>query len=87
LGVPNRKNLTAAQQALEVGVAIANGMDLAKRSATCGKYLHPTYLADQAVALARNSSRSKPPFSMKPKCRSWAWDRCCRIQGSRQPPN
>lgn len=53
-GVPSRNNLTAAQHALQVGIAIANGMDLAKTLGNLpGNICTPTYLADQAVALSK----------------------------------
>lgn len=54
LGISSRKDLPVAQQALHAGVAIANGVELAKNLGNLpGNICTPTYLAEQAVALGK----------------------------------
>ena len=54
LGVPDKKNVAAAQDAMHVGIAIANGIELAKNLSNLpGNICTPTYLAEQAVALGK----------------------------------
>ena len=54
LGIPDRKDLAAAQDAMHAGDAIANGVDLAKNLGNLpGNICTPTYLAEQAVALGK----------------------------------
>ena len=54
LGVPDKKNVAAAQDAMHIGIAIANGIELAKNLGNLpGNICTPTYLAEQAVALGK----------------------------------
>jgi len=54
LGISRRKDLAPAQDALQVGIAIANGVELAKNLSNLpGNICTPTYLAEQAIALGK----------------------------------
>jgi len=54
LGIADRKAMAAAQDAVLAGVAIANGVELAKNLGNLpGNICTPTYLAEQAVALGK----------------------------------
>ncbi|MCS3902168.1 leucyl aminopeptidase [Methylohalomonas lacus] len=54
LGVPTRRDLTAGEEAVEVGQAIADGVQTAKELANLPPNIcNPTYLADQALELAK----------------------------------
>ncbi len=56
--LPNRKNIGAAEQSLQEGLAISHGMTLAKNLGnTPSNVCTPSYLADQATLLAENHSR------------------------------
>jgi len=54
IGLVDRKAVAAAQNAVHAGVAIANGVELAKNLGNLpGNICTPTYLAEQAVALGK----------------------------------
>jgi len=54
LGISDRKAMASAQDAVHAGVAIANGVELAKNLGNLpGNICTPTYLAEQAVALGK----------------------------------
>lgn len=54
LGVPTRRDLTAGEEAVEVGQAIADGVQMAKELANLPPNIcNPTYLAEQALELAK----------------------------------
>ncbi len=55
LGVPTRRDLTAGEEAVEVGQAIADGVKAAKDLANLPPNIcNPTYLAEQAQELAKH---------------------------------
>lgn len=54
LGISNRKDMALAQDALQVGIAIANGVELAKNLGNLpGNICTPAYLAEQAITLGK----------------------------------
>jgi leucyl aminopeptidase len=56
--VPNKKDATIGEQALEEGIAIASGMSLAKDLGNLpGNICTPSFLADQAKALKKGHSQ------------------------------
>lgn len=54
LGVPTRRDLTAGEEAVEVGQAVADGVQCAKELANLpANICNPTYLAEQAIELGK----------------------------------
>jgi len=58
LSIPSRRELISSEQAIKVGEAIANGMSLSRDLGNLpGNICTPTYLASQAVELAKENSK------------------------------
>ncbi len=88
LSIPNRKVMPDANRAVAEGIAIANGVELAKNLGNLpGNICTPTYLADQAIALGKEFKSIKTHILNESEMKKLGMGSLLSVaKGSRQPP-
>ena len=88
LSVPQRSNLATGEAAVNRGVAIASGIKLAKDLGNLpGNVCTPTYLGEQALALAKDLSGIKATVLERPEIEKLGMGSFLSVSvGSAQPP-
>jgi leucyl aminopeptidase len=88
LSLPSRKDMNAAQDAVQQGTAIANGVDLAKNLGNLpGNICTPNYLAEQAMGLGKEFKTLKVTVLEQADMQKLGMESLLSVaKGSRQPP-
>ncbi|HBC55553.1 MAG TPA: leucyl aminopeptidase, partial [Gammaproteobacteria bacterium] len=86
--VPTRRDLPGGEQAVQEGLAISNGINFCKDLANMPPNLcHPTYLAEEAQALAGRSENLKVTILDQAEMEKLRMGALLSVaRGSRQPP-